>query len=172
MIPWTVSHQAPLSMGVSRQENWSGLLCPLPGDLPDPGIEPASLMSPTLQASSLPLVPPGKPLKLPCLTASLFHQTSQKLPIILHILMQSDHLIWYKRESQQALGSVGKIIHNPHNCCGLALMLQKGGNFHTSFQAPNFYWLPVETETSLPIHSPKSRKCLCPVLVFFFLIFQ
>ena len=45
---WTVAHQAPLSMGFSRQEYWIGLPCPSPGDLPDPGIEFASLMSPTL----------------------------------------------------------------------------------------------------------------------------
>ena len=38
---WTVAHQAPLSLGFSRQEYWSGVLCPPPGDLPDPGIEPA-----------------------------------------------------------------------------------------------------------------------------------
>ena len=42
---WTVACQAPLSMGFSRQENRSGLLCPPPGDLPNPGIEPASLTS-------------------------------------------------------------------------------------------------------------------------------
>ncbi|CAI9169360.1 unnamed protein product [Rangifer tarandus platyrhynchus] len=40
--PWTVAHQAPLSMGFSRQEYWSGLPFPSPGDLPDPGIEPGS----------------------------------------------------------------------------------------------------------------------------------
>ena len=45
---WTVAHQAPLSMGFSRQEYWSGLPCPPPGDLPDPGMESASLMSPAL----------------------------------------------------------------------------------------------------------------------------
>ena len=43
-----IDSQAPLSMGFSRQEYWSGLPCPPSGDLPDPGIEPASLMSPTL----------------------------------------------------------------------------------------------------------------------------
>ena len=48
VILWTVARQAPLSMGFSRQEYWSGLPCPLPGDLPNPGIEPASLMSPAL----------------------------------------------------------------------------------------------------------------------------
>ena len=46
--PWTVAGQAPLSMGFSRQECWSGLPCPSPGDLPDPGIKPESLMSPIL----------------------------------------------------------------------------------------------------------------------------
>ena len=46
VTPWTVACQAPLSMGFSRQEYWSGLPCPPPGDLPDPGIEPSSLMSP------------------------------------------------------------------------------------------------------------------------------
>ena len=45
---WTVAHQAPLSMGFSSQEYWRGLLCPPPGDLPNPGIEPASLKSPEL----------------------------------------------------------------------------------------------------------------------------
>ena len=45
---WTVAHQAPLSMGFSRQEYWSGLPCPPPGDLPNPGIEPISLMSPAM----------------------------------------------------------------------------------------------------------------------------
>ena len=64
--PWTVAHQAPLSMGFSRQENCSGLPFPSPGDLPGPGIEPVSLMSPALQAGSSPQVPPGKPLLPTC----------------------------------------------------------------------------------------------------------
>ena len=45
---WTIAHQAPLSMGFPRQEYWSGLPCPSPGDLPNPGVEPISLMSPAL----------------------------------------------------------------------------------------------------------------------------
>ena len=56
--PWTVAHQAPPSMGFSRQEYLSGLPFPSPGDLPDPGIEPRS---PTLQADALTSAPPGKP---------------------------------------------------------------------------------------------------------------
>ena len=57
--PWTIAHQAPLCVGFSRQEYWSGLPCPSPGDLPDPGIEPGS---PALQADSLLSEPPGKPM--------------------------------------------------------------------------------------------------------------
>ena len=58
--PWTVAHQAPLSMGFSRQEYWSGVPFPSPGDLPDPGIEPRS---PALRADALTSEPPGKPLR-------------------------------------------------------------------------------------------------------------
>ena len=59
--PWTVACQAPLSMGFSRQKYWRGLPYPSPGDLPNPGIEPASLKYPALAEGSLPLAPPGKP---------------------------------------------------------------------------------------------------------------
>ena len=61
-IPWTVAYQAPPSMEFSRQEYWSGLPYPSPGDLPDPGIEPGS---PALQADALPAEPPGKPWHVP-----------------------------------------------------------------------------------------------------------
>ena len=56
--PWTVAYQAPLSMGFSRQEYWSGLLFPSAGDLPGPGIKP---QSPSFQADALTSEPPGKP---------------------------------------------------------------------------------------------------------------
>ena len=55
---WTIAHQAPLSMGFSRQEYWSGLPFPSPGDLSHSGIEPGS---PALQADSLPTEPGGNP---------------------------------------------------------------------------------------------------------------
>ena len=58
MTPWTIDHQAPLSMGFSRQEYCSGLPYPSLRDIPDPGIEPGS---PAWQADSLPSEPPGKP---------------------------------------------------------------------------------------------------------------
>ena len=58
VTPWTVAQPAPLSMGSSRQEYWSGLPFPSPGDLPDPGIEPTSPVSPAFAVDSLPLAPP------------------------------------------------------------------------------------------------------------------
>ena len=79
---WTVARQAPLSVELSRKECWSGLPCPPPGDLPDPGLEPESPVSPALQAGSLPLSHRGSrsiPRKLrlkaaPC-WLSLRHQS-------------------------------------------------------------------------------------------------
>ena len=58
VTPWTVAHQAPLSIGFSRQEYQSGCHALLQGNLPNPGIKPRS---PTLQVDSLPTEPPGKP---------------------------------------------------------------------------------------------------------------
>ena len=66
--PWTVASQPPLSMGFSRREYWSGLPCPPPGDLPNPGIEPRS---PIQQADSLPAEPSGKPKNIGVSSLSL-----------------------------------------------------------------------------------------------------
>ena len=70
--PWTVAHQAPPSMGFSRQEYWSGLPFPSPGDLPNPGIKPRS---PALQADALTSEPPGK-------TAVIFYMISLRFSIL------------------------------------------------------------------------------------------
>ena len=59
--PVGCSPPAPLSMGFSRQECWSGLPCPTPGDLPNPGNKPMSPESPALQVDSFPTESPGKP---------------------------------------------------------------------------------------------------------------
>ena len=60
VAPWTVARPAPLSMGFSRQESWSGWPFPLPGDLPNPGIEPMSPVSPALAGRFFTTEPPGK----------------------------------------------------------------------------------------------------------------
>ena len=60
-VPWTVAYQALPSMEFSRQEYWSGLPFPFPGNLPDPGIEPRS---PALQANAFPSEPSGKPREI------------------------------------------------------------------------------------------------------------
>ena len=60
VTPWTVAHQAPLSMEFSRQEYWSRVSFPSPGVLPDPGIEPMSSVSPALAGRFFATGPPGK----------------------------------------------------------------------------------------------------------------
>ena len=59
-VPWTVAHQAPLSMGFSRQAYWSEFLFPPPGYLPNPGIKPMTLESLALAGRFFTTVPPGK----------------------------------------------------------------------------------------------------------------
>ena len=66
MTSWTVAHQAPLSMGFPRQENWTGLLFPPPGDLTNPGTEPKSLRSPALAGRFFTTEPWGKPQRNMC----------------------------------------------------------------------------------------------------------
>ena len=63
VTPWTVAHQAPLSMEFSRQEYWNGLPWPPPRDLLDPGIEPRSLAHPALAGTFFTRVPPGRPTR-------------------------------------------------------------------------------------------------------------
>ena len=70
-MPWTVAHQAPPSMGFSIQEYWNALPCPLPGDLPDPGIELHLLPLLHWRVGSLSLMPSGKP--------SLIHYSLQNV---------------------------------------------------------------------------------------------
>ena len=73
VTPWTVAHQAPLSMGESRQEYWSGLPWPSPGDFPKSGIEPIFPAALALQGDSLPTEPPGKPIM--CTLYTIWHIT-------------------------------------------------------------------------------------------------
>ena len=61
-VLWTVARQAPLSVGFSRQEDWSGLPFPTPEDLPDSGIQPASLIPPALAGRFFTTVLPGRPI--------------------------------------------------------------------------------------------------------------
>ena len=81
VTPWTVAHQAPPSLGFSRQEYWSGLPFPSPGDLSDPGIKPRS---PALQADALTSEPPGKPYKL------LYLLYMKKLSLNINLVFRSN----------------------------------------------------------------------------------
>ena len=90
--PWTIAYQAPLSMGFLRQEYWSGLPFPSPGDLPNPGIEPRSS---TFQADTLTSEPPGKPSR---------HATRQ-IPLLSS--PQASAIIWYWEEEHVQLQANG-----------------------------------------------------------------
>ena len=104
VAPRTTAHRAPLSMAFSRQEYWSGLPCPPPGDLPGPGTEPTSPVSSALQADSLPLSPQGSPVRIitqteisqprvslfsSCLQSPLFPPWSHSIPTLSFILFST-----------------------------------------------------------------------------------
>ena len=76
----TAARQAPLSMGFFRQEYWTGLPFPPPGDLPDPGIKPVSPIAPALQADSLPTEPSHQLLNIEMLLTSLVRAAAPKRP--------------------------------------------------------------------------------------------
>ena len=111
--PWTVAYQAPPSMGFSRQEYWSGLLFPSPGDFPDPGIEPTT---PALEADALTSEPPEELPKscscteipthsdwsLPCL--NIFKSSS----LILSILKSPCRCLWLYADLKENKGSWGE----------------------------------------------------------------
>ena len=73
VTPWTVTLQAPLSMGFSRQQYWSGLPFPTPGGLPDSGTEPTSPVSSALASGLFTTAPPRKPLKGVCVCVCDFY---------------------------------------------------------------------------------------------------
>ena len=80
--PWTVVHQAPLSLLSSRQEHWSGLPFPSPGDLPNPGAEPSSLASPALAGRLFNTGPP----RSPALISTICLVVSSVEPLSFHML--------------------------------------------------------------------------------------
>ena len=89
VTPRTVACYITLPMGFPRQEYWSGLPFPPPGDLPDPGIEPESPMSPVLRVGSLPLAPPGKHIVISLVL--LFYREILKDKMCLHFRGNYSH---------------------------------------------------------------------------------
>ena len=118
MTPWTIVHQAPPSMGFSRQEYWCGFLFPSPGDLPNPGIEPRS---PALQADSLTSEPPGL-RKVMTNLDSLLKSRDITLPTKVHLVkaMVFPLLIMYSYESWTM-----KKAEHWRNWCFWTMVLEK-----------------------------------------------
>ena len=137
VTPWTVARQAPLSTGFPRQEYWSGLPFPHPGDLPDPGIRPGS---PALQAESLPLSHWGYPL---CLLLILkFSKTSFFLPVPF-LWIFSFYNVCSEAEAGVWLGGKG-------SCNSLnGLLSKRGSSTAGSSHAIGPYSLQMETQRTL-----------------------
>ena len=125
VTPWSVAHQAPLSVGFSRQEHWSGLPCSSPGDLPYPGIEPTSPLSPAsmlrlgvsksmyllfkngVSVSYKPLIPSYKPHWFSCQSEERKRE-KQKFPSLVHVILFlfiQTQLLSVKRKTQEGLKS-------------------------------------------------------------------
>ena len=100
LTPWTVAYQASLSMELFRQESWSGLSFPSPGDLPNPGIKPPFLVSPALAGGFFTTVPPGKALaaqmvkNLPAMQETQVQSLGQQDPLKEEMSIQSNILAW------------------------------------------------------------------------------
>ena len=109
--PQTIALQAPLSLGFSRQESWSGLSFPSPGDLLDPGIEPGS---PALQMDSLPSEPPGKP-QLGMKQVLRDKRDEMKIRISSSYSSSSFSRSSYSRSMSGETGRAGKAKHNSPN---------------------------------------------------------
>ena len=135
--PWTVAYQAPLSVGFSRQECWSGLPFLSPGDLPNPGIEPRS---PALQADILPSKPPGKPSmrdECNCPVVWTFFSTATlgnwdedwPFPVPWPLLGFPDFLTYLRASSFRILNSSAGIPSSP--LALLAAVLPKAHWLHT-----------------------------------------
>ena len=100
VTPWTVACQASLSMGFSGQENWSGLPFPTLEDLPNPGIEPRSPVSPALAGGFFTTAPPGKPSEHCCLAIKTKKSTqfTQKFLVNIRVAIFLTHYSEFARD--------------------------------------------------------------------------
>ena len=100
VTPWTVACQVPLSMGFSRQENWSGLPFPTQGDLPNPGTKPTSPASPAMAGGFFTTAPPGKPSEHCCLAIKTKKLTQfiQKFLVNIRITIFVTHYSEFARD--------------------------------------------------------------------------
>ena len=99
--PWTVANQAPLSMEFSRQEYWSGLLFPSPGDFTNPGIEPVSPMPPAVAGEFFITEPPGKVPGGRCEIKELHHKEEENGHIRRQGLRRTQGWGWRKPATSQ-----------------------------------------------------------------------
>ena len=142
VAPWTVACQTPLPMGVSRQEYWSRLPFPTPGDLPNPEIEPVSLASPALSGEFFTTATPGKPQSImqrkcnssktvlaapsSCMFPSFPSPLSHFAPIP-ELAFDKDKEVWTaRRRNRQGNGNLCWVMSGPRPPVGLPLSVRVG----------------------------------------------
>ena len=162
MILWTVAHQAPLSMGFSRQEYWSRLPCPPPGDILDPRIKPVSLASPALAAGFFTTRATWEALSfilhnLFVFCSSLPFNFCHNRTVYFSVSKTSQaHFKFYSLCSLSSLGRPPVSFHNTHHTLPACSLLLHGGSTDSSSQyASPFLELQMPTSNA-HIHSIKA----------------
>ena len=168
--PWTVARKALLSIEFSRQEHWSGLPLPFPGDLPDPGIEPES---PRLQVDSLPSEVPGKPVQWSTAAAAkslsrvrlcaspwtAAHQAPPSMGFSRQEYWSGCHCLLQCRKvkSESEVAQLCPTLCDPMDCS------PPGSSIHGIFQARGLEWVVIAFSDNGVLVSLKKRTTLCPL---------
>ena len=148
--PWTTACQDPLSWGFSKQEYWSGLPCPPPGDLPNPEIEPRS---PTLQVEFLLSEPPGKPKNTGVGSLSLLHWnflTQESHRGLLHCRQIPYQLSYLGSPFPQQTSLLSDTAHQHSNTTGSP---RSTTIFMITNERPNFKYFPLSSYYTLSLSS-------------------
>ena len=162
--PWTVAHQAPLSMGFSRQEHWSGFPRSPPGDLPDPGIKPVSLTPPALAGGFYTTGATWIVLYCSVAQSHLTHCNPMDcsmpgFPVLHHLPeLTQTHVCWVGDATQPScpLSSPGKPTAN----------FKKSSSDWVTPSTENVHWLPINNSYRIEIqglgqaHYKLSQECL------------
>ena len=128
MAPWTVPHQVPLSMGFPRQAYWSGLPFPPPVDIPNPGMESTSPVSPALAGRFFATEPPGKPLQqLFQSVVSLFYTERQRCGSFWHC-MSSRLCPGLVLSAYCVLTTLMRVAHSRRSAGTVLIAIHRGGH--------------------------------------------
>ena len=136
--PWTIAHQAPLSVGFLRHEYWSGLTLPPPGDLPDPGIE---RRSPALAGRFFPTEPPGKPMFLYAFSKYYMSSLSSRMTSMVIQILSLQNLGYSMCHTVRALLCTLELSYKPNQSVGPEVQIVDGqGDWGQRYALGNSLW--------------------------------